>query len=75
MPTIPERLSSLEVRMSHVEVTTSEIRDDVKELLAWRDEERGARKSRATSLRWMVTGFTALSGIVSAIVGAVVSQI
>lgn len=73
MPTVHERLASLEIRMSHVEVNTSETKDDVKELLAWRDEERGARRSRAASLKWLGAGLTALAGIVSAVVSAVLN--
>lgn len=42
MPTMPERMAKLETRMEVVEANTSEIKGDVKQLLSWRDEERGA---------------------------------
>lgn len=42
MATIPERLAVLETEVAAVKAVTSETKTDVKQLLAWRDEERGA---------------------------------
>ena len=71
MPTLPERMAVVETKVTKVERVTDRIEHKVDELIAWRDEERGARKQRAASLRWIATGLTVLSAIVSAIVAAV----
>lgn len=45
MPPVGERLATLEAEVATVKVTTAETSVDVKALLSWRDEERGAREA------------------------------
>ena len=45
MPPVAERLAVVETEVRLIKQTTDEVKGDVKQLLAWRDEERGARKA------------------------------
>lgn len=64
MAPIGERMAGVEARLGGIETKAAEIGLDVKALLAWRDEERGARAQRGLSLRLMSV---ALAGLTVAI--------
>ena len=65
MPTIPERLATLETKVAVIETNTTETKGDVKLLLAWRNEERGAKAQRALSMKQLGTGLTILTIVIN----------
>jgi hypothetical protein len=67
---MPERMASIETRVSAIELNTAEIKDDVKALLAWRDEERGARAQRQVDWKKAGTGLTVLTIIINILFNA-----
>ena len=69
MPPIGERMASVETALHDVQLDVSEVKTDVKKLVAWMNEERGARRQRQLSQKRIAAIAAALSGLVSALVG------
>lgn len=51
MPPINERMAAVETEVKAIKVTVVDISSDVKKLLGWMNEERGAKRQRAASFR------------------------
>lgn len=67
MPTMPERMSVVETTLGGIETDVSEIKSDVKLLVAWRNEERGARKQRADAFRILAISIPIVSVLINVV--------
>ena len=65
MPTMPERMATVEANLATASSDVSEIKRDVKTLLRWYDEERGARKQRQFSVKQIGAGLTVLTFVIN----------
>ena len=55
MPTMPERMAVVETAVTDVKADVHEIKTDVKLLVSWRDEERGARRQNRKLIAFSLT--------------------
>lgn len=67
MPTLPERMVAVETEVRQVRSDTTEIKQDVKTLLRWRDEERGARAQRALSFKFFAATLSVVTIVINVI--------
>ena len=75
MPTMPERMTAVETELKSVKEDVTVIKGDVKRLVSWVSEERGARAQRSDSNRKAMAIMTGAASLFAAIIGFLVDLI
>lgn len=66
MPTMPERMATVETKVNNIDRRTEETDKKVDRLISWMDEERGARLERERNARRNKTIFGAAATLLGA---------
>lgn len=75
MPTMPERMTKVETKVEAIDKRTENTDKKVDLLVAWMNEERGAKEERERNARRTKTLFGAAATLLGAIGGAIFSVI
>lgn len=65
MPTMPERMATVETKVSRIDSTVTAIDSKVDILLAWQNQERGAKAQRSISMKQFGIGLTIATFIIN----------
>lgn len=71
MPPMGERMAAVETGQRVIIDDLAEVKSDVKKLVAWMSEERGARRQRQLSQKQIAGLLTLMSGVVGFILKVV----